>query len=144
MNISELSKLSGLNTPTIRYYEQIKLLPKAKRLANGYRKYSEDDLRQLNLIKQAQQVGFTLEEIKSLIPANISNWDHGKLIETLSEKVKEITKMQKMLSENKKNLIQLIETIQNKPQDMSCEDNAKRLMDIYYSETEAPLKTNNA
>lgn len=119
-------------------------MPKAKRLANGYRKYSEDDLRQLNLIKQAQQVGFTLEEIKSLIPANISNWDHEKLIETLSEKVKEITKMQKMLSENKQNLIQLIETIQNKPQDMSCEDNAKRLMNIYYSETETPLKPDNA
>src|SRR5574343_1198541 len=108
MNISELSKLSGLNTPTIRYYEQIKLLPKAKRLANGYRKYSENDLQQLYLIKQAQQVGFSLEEIKSLIPANISNWNHEKLVETLNDKVKEITKMQKILSENKKNLLQLI------------------------------------
>ncbi|NCI79139.1 MerR family transcriptional regulator [Acinetobacter kanungonis] len=135
MNISELSKLSGLNTPTIRYYEQIKLLPKAKRLANGYRKYSENDLQQLYLIKQAQQVGFSLEEIKSLIPANISNWNHEKLVETLNEKVKEITRMQKMLSENKKNLLQLIESIQNKPDDMSCEDNAKRLMDIYYTES---------
>lgn len=135
MNISELSKLSGLNTPTIRYYEQIKLLPKAKRLANGYRKYSENDLQQLYLIKQAQQVGFSLEEIKSLIPANISNWNHEKLVETLNDKVKEITKMQKMLSDNKKNLLQLIESIQNKPDDMSCEDNAKRLMDIYYTES---------
>ncbi|MCJ8161230.1 MerR family transcriptional regulator [Acinetobacter zhairhuonensis] len=135
MNISELSKLSGLNTPTIRYYEQIKLLPKAKRLANGYRKYSEDDLQQLHLIKQAQQVGFSLEEIKSLIPANISNWNHEKLIETLNDKVKEITKMQKMLASNKKNLLQLIESIQNKPNDMSCEDNAKRLMNIYYTES---------
>ena len=135
MNISELSKLSGLNTPTIRYYEQIKLLPKAKRLANGYRKYSENDLQQLYLIKQAQQVGFSLEEIKSLIPANISNWNHEKLVETLNDKVKEITKMQKILSENKKNLLQLIEPIQNKPDDMSCEDNAKRLMDIYYTES---------
>ncbi len=135
MNISELSKLSGLNTPTIRYYEQIKLLPKAKRLANGYRKYSENDLQQLYLIKQAQQVGFSLEEIKSLIPANISNWNHEKQVETLNDKVKEITKMQKILSENKKNLLQLIESIQNKPDDMSCEDNAKRLMDIYYTES---------
>lgn len=135
MNISELSKLSGLNTPTIRYYEQIKLLPKAKRLANGYRKYSENDFQQLYLIKQAQQVGFSLEEIKSLIPANISNWNHEKLVETLNDKVKEITKMQKILSENKKNLLQLIESIQNKPDDMSCEDNAKRLMDIYYTES---------
>ena len=110
-------------------------MPKAKRLANGYRKYSENDLQQLYLIKQAQQVGFSLEEIKSLIPANISNWNHEKLVETLNDKVKEITKMQKILSENKKNLLQLIESIQNKPDDMSCEDNAKRLMDIYYTES---------
>lgn len=53
MNISALSRLSGLNTPTIRYYEQIKLLPKAKRQANGYREYSDIDLQQLRLIKQA-------------------------------------------------------------------------------------------
>jgi DNA-binding transcriptional MerR regulator len=99
------------------------------------RKYSEDDLQQLHLIKQAQQVGFSLEEKKSLIPANISNWNYEKLIETLNDKVKEITKMQKMLASNKKNLLQLIESIQNKPNDMSCEDNAKRLMNIYYTES---------
>jgi hypothetical protein len=43
--------------------------------------------------------------------------------------------MQKMLASNKKNLLQLIESIQNKPNDMSCEDNAKRLMNIYYTES---------
>ena len=43
MNISELSRLSGVTPPTIRYYEQEKLLPKAERSAGGYRKYSEDD-----------------------------------------------------------------------------------------------------
>jgi len=64
MNISELSKLSGLTTPTIRYYEQIKLLPKAKRKSNGYREYTDNDLKQLSLIQQAQQVGFSLAEIK--------------------------------------------------------------------------------
>ncbi len=68
MNISALSRLNGLNTPTIRYYEQIKLLPKAKRQANGYREYSNIDLQQLLLIKQAQQAGFSLNEIKSLLP----------------------------------------------------------------------------
>ena len=72
MNISELSNLSGVNAPTIRYYEQIKLLPKAERLSNGYRKYSEADLKKLFLIKQAQQVGFSLDEIKALIPANVT------------------------------------------------------------------------
>ena len=50
MNISELSKLSGLSTPTIRYYEQIKLLPKAKRKSNGYREYTDNDLKQLTIL----------------------------------------------------------------------------------------------
>ena len=53
MNISALSRLNGLNTPTIRYYEQIKLLSKAKRQANGYREYSNIVLQQILLIKQA-------------------------------------------------------------------------------------------
>lgn len=137
MNISELSKLSGLSTPTIRYYEQIQLLPKPKRLSNGYRQYSEEDLKQLYLIRQAQQVGFSLEEIKSLIPANIANWNHDKLIQTLKDKVQEIVKMQKMLAENKKNLLILIDSIQNKPRDLSCEENAHRLLNTYYAESES-------
>lgn len=136
MNISELSNLSGVNAPTIRYYEQIKLLPKAERLSNGYRKYSEEDLKKLFLIKQAQQVGFSLDEIKALIPANVSKWNHDLLIKTLTEKITEITTMQKMLAENKQNLIALIESIQDKPMDMSCEENANRLMNIYYEEPE--------
>lgn len=136
MNISELSNLSGVNAPTIRYYEQIKLLPKAERLSNGYRKYSEEDLKKLFLIKQAQQVGFSLDEIKALIPANVTKWNHDLLIKTLTEKITEITTMQKMLAENKQNLIALIESIQDKPMDMSCEENANRLMNIYYDESE--------
>ncbi len=72
MNISELSKLSGLSTPTIRYYEQIKLLPKAKRKSNGYREYTDNDLKQLSLIQQAQQVGFSLAEIKSFLPSKVT------------------------------------------------------------------------
>ncbi|MFC3902416.1 DNA-binding transcriptional regulator, MerR family [Acinetobacter marinus] len=136
MNISELSNLSGVNAPTIRYYEQIKLLPKAERLSNGYRKYSEEDLKKLFLIKQAQQVGFSLDEIKALIPVNVTKWNHDLLIKTLTEKITEITAMQKMLAENKQNLIALTESIQDKPMDMSCEENANRLMNIYYDESE--------
>ena len=61
MNIGELSHLSGVPAPTIRFYEKIALLPKAKRLANGYRDYSDDDVVWLALIQGAQQVGFALE-----------------------------------------------------------------------------------
>lgn len=136
MNISELSKLSGLNAPTIRYYEQIKLLPKPQRLGNGYRKYSANDLQQLLLIKQAQQVGFSLEEIKALVPSNMTAWKHDTIVSALEEKVRDINRMQKALAENKKNILQLIDSITNKPEDITCGENAQRLMDIYLTEPE--------
>ena len=130
MNISELSKLSGLNAPTIRYYEQIKLLPKPQRLGNGYRKYSANDLQQLLLIKQAQQVGFSLEEIRALVPSNMISWQHDTIISALEEKVKDINQMQKALTENKKNILQLIDSIKNKPEDITCGENAQRLIEV--------------
>lgn len=127
MNISELSRLSGLNTATIRYYEQIKLLPKAKRKANGYREYRDSDLLQLYLIKQAQQAGFSLAEIKALLPDQVVSWDHDKLINSLSQKVSEIEEIEKKLAENKRNLQTVIAAINAKPDDISCEENAQRL-----------------
>lgn len=135
MNISELSRLSGLNTPTIRYYEQIKLLPKAKRKANGYREYNDTSLQQLLLIKQAQQAGFSLAEIKSLLPGNMTIWNHDKLIESLSQKVSEIEALEKKLAENKQQLITLIQGINDKPDGISCEENAQRLFKVYFPDS---------
>lgn len=50
MNIGKVAKLNGLNTKTIRYYEQIGLLSHAKRGENGYRQYAESDLEVLRFI----------------------------------------------------------------------------------------------
>ncbi len=131
MNISELSRLSGLTTPTIRYYEQEKLLPKAKRSAGGYRQYGDNDLKLLYLIKKAQQVGFSLAEIRAMLPVNAAGWDHEKLLGNLKQKVADIEKLERELAESKQNLLQIIQAIDGKPADISCEENAQRLLDIY-------------
>jgi DNA-binding transcriptional MerR regulator len=133
MNISELSKQSGLSTATIRYYEQIKLLPKAKRKANGYREYSENDLKQLYLIQQAQQVGFSLTEIKAFLPSNVTTWDHDILIGLLETKIKDIEDLEQKLATSKNNLRNMINAINNKPDEITCEENAQRLLNLYYS-----------
>jgi len=133
MNISELSKRSGLSTPTIRYYEQIKLLPKAKRKSNGYREYSENDLKQLLLIQQAQQVGFSLAEIKAFLPSNVITWDHDELIAILINKISEITKLEEKLAISKQNLQSMVNAINNKPDEITCEENAERLLNLYYT-----------
>ncbi|ENV08558.1 hypothetical protein F966_03232 [Acinetobacter higginsii] len=133
MNISELSKQSGLSTPTIRYYEQIKLLPKAKRKSNGYREYSENDLKQLFLIQQAQQVGFSLTEIKAFLPSNVSSWNHDILIGLLESKIKDIEELEQKLAVSKQNLQMMIVTINSKPDEITCEENAQRLLNLYYT-----------
>lgn len=133
MNISELSKQSGLSTPTIRYYEQIKLLPKAKRKSNGYREYSDNDLKQLFLIQQAQQVGFSLAEIKAFLPSNIGKWDHDILIGLLESKIKDIEDLEQKLLISKQNLRSMITAINSKPDEITCEENANRLLNLYYA-----------
>lgn len=71
--IAEIARLTGLNPKTIRYYEDINVIPKAKRTAvphgAGYRLYSEEDLRRLTFIKQAKLLDLSLTEIRDLIAA---------------------------------------------------------------------------
>lgn len=138
MNISELSKLSGLSTPTIRYYEQIKLLPKAKRKSNGYREYTDNDLKQLSLIQQAQQVGFSLAEIKAFLPSKVATWNHDALIQTIELKIQEIELLEQKLKVSKQNLRTMINAINDKPDEITCEQNAERLMNLYFDKAKVP------
>lgn len=62
MKIGQLAGRAGLTTKTIRYYEEIGLLPEARRSESGYRMYTEIDLGRLNFIKKARQLGLSLAE----------------------------------------------------------------------------------
>jgi len=65
MVISEVARRAGLRSSTLRYYEQIGILPRPHR-ASGQRRYDETVLRRLAVIERARQTGFTLDEIKQL------------------------------------------------------------------------------
>lgn len=70
--IGEIEKQSGVPASTIRYYEEIELLPPADRV-NGRRRYDDTILQKLTVIRLAQQAGFTIAEIQMLLhhfPAN--------------------------------------------------------------------------
>jgi len=67
LSIGELAGQLKINPKTIRYYEDIKLLPRPKRGDNNYRVYSEDTLKRLHFIKKTQNLGFTLKEIKKVL-----------------------------------------------------------------------------
>ena len=65
--IGRLAALAGVGIDTVRYYERSGLLSPAERSASGYRRYGDDELRQLRFIRRAQRLGFTLAEIQDLL-----------------------------------------------------------------------------
>jgi DNA-binding transcriptional MerR regulator len=67
MRIGELSAKAGVNVQTIRFYEREKLLRKPVRTAAGYRTFEDGDLEKVRFIKDSQQLGFSLREIKELL-----------------------------------------------------------------------------
>ncbi|HLG18143.1 MAG TPA: heavy metal-responsive transcriptional regulator [Blastocatellia bacterium] len=68
LKIGELALAAGVSADTVRYYERLNLLPRASRTRAGYRLYSNADLERLRFVKQAQIFGFSLDEIKEILP----------------------------------------------------------------------------
>jgi MerR family mercuric resistance operon transcriptional regulator len=65
--IGKLSRLSGVNIETIRYYERVKMLAPPPRTRSGHRVYGSTDLRTLTFVRRARELGFSLEEIRALL-----------------------------------------------------------------------------
>ena len=64
--ISEISKLYGIGTDTVRYYEKVGIL-KPKRDVNGYRSYNLQDIYKLNVIRDLRELDFSTERIKEYL-----------------------------------------------------------------------------
>lgn len=67
LKIGQLAKQLDLNPRTIRFYEQVGVLPLPPRTDSGYRLYSHEDEERLRFVKTAQRVGLTLGEIKEVL-----------------------------------------------------------------------------
>lgn len=128
MRIGELAKISGLAPSRIRFYEASGLIRSVARKANGYRDYAPDTEWVLEIITGAQAAGFSLDEIRQLMPMNASGWQHDQLLGGLKQKVAEIEVLQQRLARNKQQLLQVIKGIESKPEGMACADNAQRLI----------------
>src|SRR6476619_4269544 len=74
LKIKEVADASGFTPATLRYYEQIGLLPQASRTPAGYRTYDQRTLDRLAFIARAKQLGCSLDEITGLATA----WDGGQ------------------------------------------------------------------
>lgn len=128
MNIGALARQTGLAPSKIRFYESIGLLKLVDRRPNGYRTYPAEAVTVLNLIMVAQQAGFTLDEIRALLPADLAQWDHDGLIRALTGKLADIEAMERRLAQSKAGLLRVLEDIEARPEDMDCMANARRIL----------------
>jgi DNA-binding transcriptional MerR regulator len=93
MYIGELARRTGIPTKTIRYYEQIGILPKVSRTPSGFRDYEEDALDRLEFIKKAKDLGLTLADIREIFHVR----DHGTspcpyVVHLLDHKIEELAR----------------------------------------------------
>jgi DNA-binding transcriptional MerR regulator len=67
LNIGEAAEAAGVSAKMIRHYEEIGLIPKAKRSFSGYRTYMETDVHTLRFIRHARTLGFSIPHIEQLL-----------------------------------------------------------------------------
>lgn len=105
MQIHELAHLTGVSAKTIRYYEDIALLPPPVRKPNGYRDYSEADVERLKLVSGARRLDFSLAEIKEILDLRDRGIAPcGVLLELLDRKAEEIDRRIAELKEMQRDL----------------------------------------
>lgn len=73
LTIGQLAKRVGVNVETLRYYERLDLLSPFTRKLSGYRVYGPSELRRLRFIKNAQALGFTLQEIAEFLNLRVGS-----------------------------------------------------------------------
>lgn len=143
MKIGELAKLTGLAPSRIRFYESSGLINSVERKANGYRDYSSDTVWILEIITGAQGAGFSLDEIRQLLPMGSNAWQHDELLTGLKRKVIEIEALQQRLAQSKEQMLFIIEGIENKPVGLQCADNAQRVLGSLREEMKATIESGN-
>lgn len=109
MTIGALAKQTGVGIETIRYYERRGLIEPVERRESGYRIFDGSSAKKLLFIKNAQQLGFTLEEIGELLRLKVSNNIRCGTVKKKAEvKIEEIDEKITVLKAMKKVLAKLV------------------------------------
>jgi MerR family transcriptional regulator, mercuric resistance operon regulatory protein len=121
MRSSQVADQAGVNVQTLRYYERRGLLPEPERSDSGYRSYDAQAVRTVRFIKGAQQLGFSLEEIDSLLAlASGGPRNCGAAKALATEKIGDLEAKIARLSVMRDSLRQLVATCDRSPSQRDC------------------------
>lgn len=93
LRIGQLAHLAKVNVQTLRFYERKGLLPPPPRRLSGYREYPPETVGIVRFIQRAQELGFTLREIKELLDLRrVARSTCGDVVVVAQRKIEEIEK----------------------------------------------------
>jgi MerR family transcriptional regulator, mercuric resistance operon regulatory protein len=106
LKIGKLAEAAEVNFETVRYYERIGLMPRPIRTKGGHRHYGYEHLRRLTFIRRARELGFHIEEIRSLLALDKSGNGSCADVKAIAashladvrEKISALTKMERTLA----------------------------------------------
>jgi MerR family copper efflux transcriptional regulator len=109
MRIGEFSRRTGVSTSRIRFYEKHEVLPKPIRNENGYRTYPDTTAKILHLIDAAQQLGFSLSEIRASLSEAAPNFpSRTAMVKALRGKLEHIDQHIKDVRARRRQIVKLL------------------------------------
>jgi DNA-binding transcriptional MerR regulator len=110
LTVSQLAKATEVRADTVRYYERIGMICEAGRTDSGYRKFDEQAAERIRFIKNAQEMGFSLDEIKELMRlASNDASDCSAISEFARLKVAELEDRMRKMRRFKRELEELVD-----------------------------------
>ena len=120
LTTSQVAERADVNLHTVRYYEKRGLLPEPARTAAGYRQYGSEHVAHIRFIKRAQDLGFTLEEIRELLDLRVVPGAGAEVRAKTSEKVQEIDGKIRDLERIRAKLLELAAACEHHGSPASC------------------------
>ena len=97
LRVGEVAARAGVSIDAVRYYEKRRLLPRAARTEGGFRLFSADAVERVQFIKQAQDIGLSLEEIRQLLATGGGADECRRMRDLLRAKLNEIDERMKLI-----------------------------------------------
>ena len=109
LQIGEVAARAGVSIDTVRYYEKRRLLARAPRTSGGFRLFTEETVSRIRFIRQAQEIGLSLDEIKGLLAGGGAN-ECRRMSELLRNKLRELDERIKAMQEFRRTLARHLTT----------------------------------
>lgn len=97
LQIGEVAALAGVSIDTVRYYEQRRLIKRASRTTGNFRLFALETVERIKFIKQAQELGFSLDEIRELLTDGDGINECRRVRDLLQAKLAEIDERMKKM-----------------------------------------------